>query len=224
MLFDVVLSIVLTILVYQGCQFIQQKLNMVWLNPMLLSIVIIIPAMIYFNVSFEQYMQGGQWLNNLLEPAVVALGFPLYQQLNMIKKQWKPISLLLLFSSTVAVVVSYFISLLLISDRGLAVSMALKLISTPIALELSTMFGGINALTALAIIIAGLVGAVGGVPWLNFIGVIDKSAQGLAVGSGSHVLGTATMSKECSYRGAYGALALIFCGLFTAIVSPLILK
>ena len=90
-----ILLIAATLIVYQLFSAIQRKLSAIWFNPMLLSIIVIIPFMLAFNISFEYFFNATEPLNWLLEPAVVALGYPLYQHLSTMKKQWKTIVSLL---------------------------------------------------------------------------------------------------------------------------------
>lgn len=90
-LINSIFLIACTISIYQLFSVLQQKTQLIWLNPMLLSIAAIIPFLLYFKLSFEQYFQSTQLLNSLLEPAIVALGYPLYQHLSSIKNQWKTI-------------------------------------------------------------------------------------------------------------------------------------
>ena len=83
------LFILLILAIYQAFVRLQKKFKQAWLNPMLLSILTLIPLLLCFDVTFEQYYKATFPLRSLLEPAVVALGYPLYQHLQTIKKQWR---------------------------------------------------------------------------------------------------------------------------------------
>ena len=209
-----------TVFVFQSFTFIQKKLALIWLNPMLLSIAIIIPTLIFFNISFEQYTVSTQYLSNLLEPAIVALGFPLYQHLHSIKYQWKIIFSLLFLAIILVISVSFILTMLLITIPSVAISLSLKSVTTPIGLAITQQLQGDTAITAFAIILAGLFGAFLGPRWLNFINVKSAKAQGLAIGCASHALGTAALSKISYEHAAYSSLALIFSAIITALISP----
>ncbi len=213
----------LTILIYQLLAKTQNKLGFVWFNPMLISILFIIPVLLFFNFSFDDYFNATQSLNWLLEPAVVALGFPLYQHLNTIKNQWKIIVAILTLSVTIVILVSFILTIIFINLPEIAVSLSLKSVTTPIGIALTEELHGNSAITAFAIILAGLSGAILGPSWLTFIGVKSAKAQGLAVGAASHALGTFTISKISYEHGAYASLALIVSAVITAIISPLII-
>lgn len=216
--------ILATIGIYQFFAYLQNKIQLIWLNPMLLSIAVIIPLLLYFEHPFEHYFHSTQLLNNLLEPAVVALGFPLYQHLNSIKHQWKVLGLLLVLGVMLVIVISFTLTIVFIAIPEVAVSLSLKSITTPIGIALTQQLNGNTSITAFAIILAGLIGALLGPSWLNFINVKSAKAQGLAIGAASHALGTATISKVSYEHGAYGSLSLIVCAVITALVSPLLIN
>jgi len=218
------LFIALTIAVFQIYIQLQKKLKKSWLNPMLLSILTLIPLLLFFKIPFEQYYQATTTLNKLLEPAVVALGFPLYQHLKTIIKQWRHILVLLLAAAFIAISISFIITLLAINKYDIAVSLSLKSVTTPIGIALTEQLKGSNSITAFAIILAGLFGALLGPRWLSFIHVTSPKAQGLAIGAASHALGTATISKVSYEHAAYSSLALIISAVVTAIFSPFIIN
>jgi putative effector of murein hydrolase len=218
-----IIMTLLTILIYQLFANIQKKLGLVWFNPMLASIFFIIPALIFFNFTFDDYYQATQVLSWLLEPAIVALGFPLYQHLSAIKNQWKIITALLAVSVAIVIIVSFILTITIINLPEISVSLSLKSVTMPIGIALTEELNGNNAITAFAIILAGLFGAILGPRWLTFIGVRSAKAQGLAVGAASHALGTFTISKISYEHGAYASLALIISAVLTAIISPILI-
>lgn len=218
--FQILLFTTLTIAIYQAISFLQKKLNVIWLNPMLGSILTLIAILSAFDVSFPTYQKATQGLSGLLEAAIVALGFPLYQHLDTIKKH-KHLILISLFGGVVFVVpISFISAMLTTNDSALSVSMALKSITTPIGLTLTEQLQGNQAVTAFAIVIAGLAGAMFGLRWLSFLGVHSVKAQGLAMGAASHALGTATLSQISYQHTAYSSIALITSAIFTALISP----
>lgn len=173
-----------------------------------------------FEIDFQQYRQSTSILSNLLEPAVIALGFPLYQHLNSMKSQWKQIVSFLTISISLLLSISYILTMLLIKSPSIAVSLSFKSITTPVGIALTEQLNGNSAITAFAIILAGLFGAIFGIKWLTFIKVSSPKAQGLAIGTASHALGTATVSQLSYQHAAYSSLALIISATITAIVSP----
>jgi len=191
---------------------------------MLICILVIIAFLLWQDISFERYFSNAWLLNALLEPAVVALGFPLYQHLETITKQWKSILFVLALGALLAITSSFIITLLLLGDYSIAVALSLKSVTTPIAIAIAEQLEGNTAITAFAIILAGIFGAIVGPPWLNFIKVTSPKAQGLAIGAASHAIGTATVSNISYQHAAYSSLALIVSAVITAITSPFIIN
>lgn len=209
-----------TLAIYQCFAWLQYKLNKVWLNPMLFTILVLLIMCELFSIDFKSYEESTRLLGAMLEPAVVALGFPLYQHLHTIKKQWKSITIVLTLAALIAVGISYIITMYVTNETALSVSLSLKSITTPVGIALTEQLNGHNAITAFAIILAGLFGAVFGIKWLTFINVTSPKAQGLAIGTASHALGTATVSQVSYQHAAYSSLALIYSATITAIISP----
>ncbi len=210
----------ITIFTYQSAAGFQQKWQSIWLNPMLITISILVPLLVLLDINYQQYTKATQIINSLLEPAIVALGFPLYQQLRQIRYHWREMTAILVLGVIVVISVSYLSAMLLIKTPEIAIALSLKSITTPIGITLTEQLFGDSSITPFAILIAGLFGALLGPKWLSFIGINSAIAQGLAIGSASHVIGTAVLVKKSAKHGAYGSVSLIFSALLTALISP----
>ena len=222
-IFFQILVVLATLVIYQLSNKIQQKLNAIWLNPMLLTIAVIVPVMLWQDITFEQYFDAAMPLNWLLEPAVVALGFPLYQHLKTIRLQAPMIIALLTLGVVLVIVISFVSTIVLIALPEIAVSLSLKSVTTPIAIALTEELSGDSSITAFAIILAGIFGGLAGPSWLNILKITDPKAQGLAIGAASHALGTATVSKISYEHGAYSSVSLILSAVITALLSPILI-
>lgn len=216
-------AIILTLaslIIYQVATYAQQKWQSILLNPMLVTITVLAPILVFAEVNYQQYMQGTQLLNFMLEPAIVALGFPLYLQLRSIKYHWKEIIAILSLGIIIVIIISFAATMTLIAIPEIAIALSLKSVTTPIGIALTEQHSGDSSITAFAIMIAGFSGALLGQRWLSFIGVNSIKAQGLAIGSASHVIGTAVLAKISAEHAAYSSVALIFSALLTALISP----
>lgn len=213
----------LTAIIYFTFVELQRRVNKVWLNPMLLSILSLLVILLMTSVEYSSYQQATKTLNWLVEPAVVAFGYPLYRQISSIKLHWKKIITLLFIAHVIVISLSFLLSMLLIALPAIAISLSLKSITTAIGIALTQQLNGDNAITAIAIILAGLFGAVFGIKWLQLIGVTSPRAQGLAIGAASHALGTATISQLSYQHAAFASLALILSAIITALISPLLI-
>lgn len=213
----------LTIVLFVTAQLLQQRFPTPLLNPVLVTLVTLLLLLATSGISYQSYNQYSQWLSDLLQPAVVALGVPLYQQLRQIRRSLVAIVPITLIAVAIALSSTVLLSLLIGASEEIAISLAPKAVTTPIAVLISDAAGGVEALTAIAVIIAGLVGAVIGEKWLSLCGVTSSPARGMAMGVASHALGTAQISRSDQVAGAYSALALVLSAIFSALLCPLIL-
>ena len=203
---------------------LQRRTGWVLLNPILLTIASLILFLKLTGISYETYQEGGQLIEFWLKPAVVALGVPLYLQLEMIKKQLLPILLSQLVGCLVGIVSVVLVAKLLGATPDVICSLAPKSVTTPIAMEVSNATGGIPSLTAAVVVLVGLFGAVFGFKILTLGRVKSPIAQGLSMGTASHAIGTSAAMEVSRKYGAYASLGLTLNGILTALLTPAILR
>lgn len=203
---------------------LQRRTGWVLLNPILLTITLLILFLKLTGISYETYQEGGQLIEFWLKPAVVALGVPLYLQLEMIKKQLLPILLSQLVGCLVGIVSVVLVAKLLGATPDVICSLAPKSVTTPIAMEVSNTTGGIPSLTAAVVVLVGLFGAVFGFKILTLGRVKSPIAQGLSMGTASHAIGTSASMEISRKYGAYASLGLTLNGILTALLTPTILR
>jgi predicted murein hydrolase (TIGR00659 family) len=213
-----------TFLVFFLAQKLQQRLKFIILNPILVSIAIIILFLTIFKIDYNSYHEGAKLIEFFLKPAVVALGVPLYQQLERIKKQALQILISQLAGCITGVVSVVLIAKALGASKDVIVSLAPKSVTTPIAMEVSHAIGGIPALTAAVVVIVGIFGAIFGYTLMKWLRISNPIAQGLSMGTAAHAVGTSKSMEISANFGAYSSLGLIANGIFTAILTPYILK
>ena len=218
------LLLALTFGVFALFKALQKKLGWVLLNPILLTIAVLILFLKVSGISYEAYNEGGELISFWLKPAVVALGVPLYLQLEMIKKQWLPILLSQLVGCLVGVISVVLIAKGLGATPDVICSLAPKSVTTPIAMEVSNATGGIPSLTAAVVVMVGLFGAVFGFKLLDMGKVKSPIAQGLSMGTASHAIGTSAAMEVSRKYGAYASLGLTLNGILTAILAPMMLR
>ncbi|MCW8833564.1 MAG: LrgB family protein, partial [Colwellia sp.] len=211
----------LTLLLYQAAAYLQQKWQFIWLNPMILTILVLIPFLLYNQINYQSYRQATQFIHALLEPATVALGFPLYQQLKTIRRYWQQLISLLALGVIIVITLSFSITMLLIHQPDIAISLSLKSVTTPIGIALTEQLSGDSSITPFAIMIAGFSGALLGPSWLRFINIRSKIATGLSIGAASHVIGSIILTRQDPSAGAYSSVALILSAVLTAFIIPI---
>ncbi|CAH0526025.1 CidB/LrgB family autolysis modulator [Vibrio hippocampi] len=214
--------LIVTLVVFFFARAVAIKLKNPIFNPLLISIAILIPMLLVLNVPFEVYYADNRLISDLLQPAVVALAYPLYEQLPQIKANWKIIILACGIGSIASMLTASLIAVYLGADTTLIASMMGKSVTTPIAMELSGQMGGEPAIAAILVLLAGLFGAVFAYPIYNLIGITHPVARGLAMGTVSHALGTATSAEKNPQDAAFSSLALVVCGVITSILAPVV--
>jgi len=219
-----VLGVALTLAGYQVGRWLWVRTgNHPYVNPVLVAIVIVALALWLTGIDYDTYMEGGSVIALLLGPATVALAWPLHLEMALVRRAVVPILLGITFGSGTAVVAAVLVTRWLGGTEGLALSMAPKSTTTPVALALSETIGGIPALTAVLTILTGIVGAVVGPRLLTLMRVRDRTVRGLAVGVSSHGIGTAQMLHESRTAGAFSGLAMALTALVTSIWLPVLL-
>jgi len=213
-----------TFLVYYLAQKLQQKAHSIILNPILVSIIIIIVFLKVFKIDYSYYHEGSMMINFFLKVAVVALGVPLYQQLEKIKKQAIHIVVSQFAGCVVGVVSVVMIAKWMGASKEVIFSLAPKSVTTPIAIEISKTIGGIPALTASVVVVVGIFGAIFGYQIMRLVRVRNPMSQGLSMGTAAHAVGTSKSMEISPAFGAMSSLGLIMNGIFTAILAPYILQ
>ncbi|MBR4043670.1 MAG: LrgB family protein [Bacteroidaceae bacterium] len=203
---------------------LQKRTGWVLLNPILLTMFTVILFLKLTGISYETYQEGGKLIEFWLKPAIVALGVPLYLQLEMIKKQWLPILLSQLVGCLVGLVSVILIAKGLGASPEVICSLAPKSVTTPIAMEVSEATGGIPSLSAAVVILVGLFGAVLGFKVMDFGHIKSPIAQGLSMGTASHAIGTSAAMDVSKKYGAYASLGLTLNGILTALLTPMVLR
>ncbi|XIB61504.1 CidB/LrgB family autolysis modulator [Edwardsiella piscicida] len=213
-------SLPLTLVVFFGARRLAQRLNMPLLNPLLVSMAVIIPLLLLLHIPYKNYFAGSSALNSLLQLAVVALAFPLYEQLHQIRARWKSIITICFIGSATAMITGTAIALWLGATPEIAASVMPKSVTTPIAMAVAQSIHGIPAISAVCVIFVGILGAVFGHTLLNAMNIRTKASRGLAMGTASHALGTARCAEVDYQEGAFSSLALVICGIITSLLAP----
>ena len=194
------------------------------LNPILVTIVVLIAFLQLTEISYDTYAGAGKYIEFWLKPAIVALGVPLYQHLGQIRRQFIPIFLSQLVGCIVGLVSVVLIAKLLGASHTTIISLAPKSVTTPIAMEVCQSLGGIPSLTAAIVVSVGIFGAVCGFKVLEVWHIRNPYSQGISIGTASHAVGTSRAMERGTNYGVYASLGLILNGLLTAILAPIVLE
>jgi len=216
--------IAVTFAVYVVAQLAYRRTGLTLLNPILVSILVLILMLVVTGVPYEKYSAGGKMIEFWLKPAIVALGVPLYKQISAIRKQLVPIIIAELAGCVVGLISVVLLAQLFGASREVVMSLAPKSVTTPIAMEVARSVGGIPPLTAAVVIAVGISGGMAGFKVMKITHVKSPIAQGLSMGTAAHAVGTTiAIEKGSSRYGAWSSLGLILNGLLTALLTPTIL-
>lgn len=190
------------------------------MNPLVTAIILLITFLLVTNTSYEAYFEGGQFIHFLLGPATVALAIPLYQQISRLKKIWLPVSITLVLGVIISAFSSVLIARLLGASMQTQLSLAPKSVTTPVAMGISEEIGGLPSLTAVLVVITGILGSVIGTRLLKLMRIKDDSTKGIAMGLTAHGIGTASALQTSSEMGAFSGLAMALSALLTSVILP----
>jgi predicted murein hydrolase (TIGR00659 family) len=190
-------------------------------NPVLTSILFLSLVMTIFDIPYERFFEGAQFVHFLLGPATVAIAVPLFRQWEQVKRLLLPIAAALTVGSLVAVLsVVALGSLLGLSDEVM-ISFLPKSATAGVAMAISASLGGNPSLTAVLVILTGIIGALIVTPFMNLMKIRDYAARGFAVGLTSHGIGTARAYEVDETAGLFAGIAMALNAVATAAVVPI---
>ncbi|MBV9488785.1 MAG: LrgB family protein [Verrucomicrobia bacterium] len=216
-------AITLTLASYQAgicCQRLCRGAAMV--NPVLTSILLIGAFLHVTGTSYETYFSGAQLIHFMLGPATVALAIPIVHNLERLKGMRVAILLGILAGSVVSAVSGVELVELFGGSRAVAMSMAPKAATTPIAIGVSQTLGGIPSLSAVLAIASGILAAVSLEFLLGLVKISDWRPLGLAAGTAGSGIGAARAVSLHETAGAFAGLAVALNGVTTALLVPLL--
>lgn len=214
-------GVLISLAAYGLGSLLRSKLKCPLINPLLISIILTIPAILLLNIDYATYEEGAHYLSWLLTPATVALVVPLYEQFELLKKNIAAIT-----AGVVAGVLSSLGSVL-----GLAVLFGFsheeyitflpKSITTAIGMGVAEENGGIVPITVGVIIITGVIGNMLGDMLLKLFRISEPVAKGIALGSSAHVMGTSKAMEIGEIEGAMSSLSVVVSGILTVAAAAL---
>ena len=205
---------------YLGILF-QRKIKISFLSPFIVAVFFTIAILLVFDIDYEIYNQSAKVLTYLLTPATVCLAIPLYQNIELLKQQWKGI----LAGVTVGVLINGVCILVMSKLFGLEdiyyVSLLPKSVTAAIGIGISNEYGGMVGLTVAAIIFSGISGNMAAPFLCRLFRIRNPIARGIAIGTASHVVGTARALEMGRIEGAMSGLSIAITGLITVAITPL---
>jgi predicted murein hydrolase (TIGR00659 family) len=190
-------------------------------NPVLHSIWIIALFLLATRTSYPTYFAGAQFVHFLLGPATVALAVPLYENRERVAASILPMLVALLVGSVTAIVSAMVLAKLFGLPRAVILSLAPKSVTAGVAMGISESLGADPSLTAVAVVLTGIMGAIVVTPLMNRAGITDFRARGFAAGLAAHGIGTARAFQVDEIAGVFSGIAMSLNALVTSLLVPL---
>lgn len=201
---------------------IAKRMRSTLCNPLLLTIIFIIAFLKLADISYASYDNGAKYINYFLTPSTVCLAVPLYRQLKLLKEYVGAILISIMSGTAACAIMIFGLAKLFLLENSIYASLVPKSITTAIALGMSEELGGLSAVTVMAVFVTGILGAVIANTVFKIFKIEDPVAQGLAMGTASHAIGTSKALELGEIQAAMSSLAIAVTGILTVIVGPIV--
>lgn len=190
-------------------------------NPVLHSIWIVGVFLHATGTNYTTYFSGAQFVHFLLGPATVALAVPLYENRRIVMSAILPMLAALVVGCVTAIVSVVLLAEAAGLPREVVLALAPKSVTAGVAMGISETLGANPAITAVATVLTGIMGAIVVTPMMNRMGITDFRARGFAAGLASHGIGTARAFQVDEVAGVFAGIAMGLNTLVTALLVPL---
>lgn len=216
---SVFFGVLVSVLTYEFGSALKKKFKLAVFNPLLISVAAVIVILLIFDVDYEVYYEGAKYLSYLLTPATVCLAVPLYEQIELLKQNFKAIAGGILAGVLTSLITILVCALIFGFSHEEYVTMLPKSITTAIGMGVSEELGGMVTITVAVIIITGVLGNMIAEAVCGLFRIEEPIAKGIAIGSASHAIGTAKAMELGEVEGAMSSLSIAVAGLVTVVGS-----
>ena len=212
-------GLVLCIATYLIGVWVQKKTGWMLANPLLIAVLLSVGVILLLDVPFEWFNRGGSIIQMMLGPVTALLALGVYNQRAVLKEYFVPVLAGCFAGSVTSIVSVVGLCRVFGVDKAVAAALMPKSCTTPIALSIAESHGGLAAIAAFAVLIAGVTGALCAPLFSKWFGIKDPVAQGLATGACSHALGTTKAREMGELQGAMSSIAIGICGMISVVIS-----
>lgn len=215
---SVFFGVAVSLFAYEAGLWLKKKTGLAICNPLLISIMIVIGILLFLGVDYDSYYTGAKYLSYLLTPATVCLAVPLYEQLSLLKNNWKAIMAGIISGVIASALCVFALALVFGLSHEEYVTLLPKSITTAIGMGVSQELGGIVTITVAVIVIAGVFGNTIAETVCRLFHIEEPIAKGVGIGSASHAMGTTRAMEMGEIEGAMSSLSIAVAGLLTVVV------
>ncbi len=214
---SVYFGVFISLVSYGAGTWLKKRFGLAVFNPLLLAVILTILFLRLLHIDYAVYHEGAKYISFLLTPATICLGVPLYEQLELLKKNYKAV-----FGGIFAGVLASLCSILVLSllfrlDHASYVTLLPKSITTAIGMGVSEELGGFVPVTVAVIIVTGVIGNMFAETICRIFKIHEPIAKGIAIGTSSHAIGTAKAMEMGEVEGAMSSLSIVVSGILTVI-------
>lgn len=209
----------LTLGTYLIGKFIQKKTKHTLANPLVIGAAFTIAVLAIFKIPYENYAKGADVINWMLGPVTALLALGIYNQRSILKEYFIPVLVGCAAGAATSIFSILGLCKLFGVDKAVTAAILPKSCTTPIAISIAESHGGLAAIAATCVAIAGITGALWAPMFSKWFFVKDPMAQGIATGACSHALGTATAREMGEVQGAMSSIAIGICGMISVVIS-----
>lgn len=213
------LGVVITLGSFELGRAMKKRWNFALFNPLLLGIVFSVAVLLVFRIDYSTYLNGAKYVNFLLTPATVCLAVPLYEKFELLKKNALAVMLGIGAGVVASAATVFALSALFRLDLSMFATLLPKSITTAIGMDVSVELGGYASLTVAAIIMTGVLGNICAEGACRLFHITSPIAQGVAIGTASHAVGTSKALEMGEIQGAMSSLSLVVAGLLTVVFA-----
>lgn len=213
------LGVVITLGSFELGRAMKKRWNFALFNPLLLGIVFSVAVLLVFRIDYSSYLNGAKYVNFLLTPATVCLAVPLYEKFELLKKNALAVMLGIGAGVVASAATVFALSALFRLDLSMFATLLPKSITTAIGMDVSVELGGYASLTVAAIIMTGVLGNICAEGACHLFRITSPIAQGVAIGTASHAVGTSKALEMGEIQGAMSSLSLVVAGLLTVVFA-----
>ncbi len=214
---SVYFGVFISLVSYGAGTWLKKRFGLAVFNPLLLAVILTILFLRLLHIDYAVYHEGAKCISFLLTPATICLGVPLYEQLELLKKNYKAVFGGIFAGVLVSLCSILVLSLLFRLDHASYVTLLPKSITTAIGMGVSEELGGFVPVTVAVIIVTGVIGNMFAETICRIFKIHEPIAKGIAVGTSSHAIGTAKAMEMGDVEGAMSSLSIVVSGILTVI-------
>lgn len=212
---SVFFSVAVSIIAYEAGSQLKKKFKTAIFNPLLIAVAATIVLLILCGIDYDSYYEGAKYLSYLLTPATVCLAIPMYEQMELLKKNWKAVMAGILSGVLTSLICILAMAAVFSLSHETYVTLLPKSITVAIGMGVSEELGGYVTITVAVILITGILGNMIGEGVCRLFRIKEPIARGVAIGTASHAIGTARAMEMGEVEGAMSSLSIAVAGLLT---------